>query len=111
MTSGHSLGKARVDKAGLKRNGALDSLILERSETVLWTIAPPGIVLHNFARRKFMQLDAVGYSAWGFLDGARTVGEVIERTTPHGKPALRKRLHSVIRTLAYNGFIVERVDV
>jgi hypothetical protein len=97
--------------------GILDDQILERSDTVLWTIAPPGIVLHNFARRKFLQLDAKGYAAWGFLDGARTVREVIDRCCvlsdgdDRKKGDVRQELRDIVQTLAENEFVVERSDV
>ena len=96
--------------ANKKRGGTLDGLVLERSDTVLWTIAPPGIVLHNFACRKFIQLDKVGYAAWGLLDGARTVKEVIERCTA-GRSRQRIQVRSIVKTLSDNGFLVERSHV
>jgi hypothetical protein len=93
----------------------LDDLILERSDTVLWTIAPPGIVLHNFVRRQYIQLDAVGYAAWGFLDGGRTVKEVVERCSSKGQPddrtQLQRHLRGIVQTLVENGFIEERLHV
>jgi Coenzyme PQQ synthesis protein D (PqqD) len=91
-----------------KRSGGLDRLILERSDTVLWTIAPPGIVLHNFACRKYIQLDKTGYIAWGLLDGARTVREVIDRCAANGSSEKRRRVRGIVRTLADNGFLVGR---
>src|SRR5438128_12225622 len=93
-----------------KRAGSLDNLVLERSDTVLWTIAPPGIVLHNFARRKYIQLDKIGYAAWGLLDGARTVKEVIDRCAA-GRSQQRREVRSIVRTLTDNGFVVERSHV
>jgi hypothetical protein len=89
-------------------SNSLEFLVLERSDTVLWTIAPPGIVLHNFARRQYIQLDETGYAAWALLDGARSVKEVIDRCAS-GQAERRREVRSIVRTLADNGFVVERL--
>lgn len=100
--------QTRTGSAKAKHAGALDSRVLERSDKVLWTIAPPGIVLHNFAQRKFIQLDKAGYAAWGYLDGARTVGAAIDRCAPRRRPELRRRVRRIVQTLIENGFLVEK---
>lgn len=93
-----------------------DTRMLERADHVLWSLAPPGIVLHNFKRRQFLELDAIGYLAWGYLDGARTVDEVVERCCesiadqPHARAAAAKRLRDVVDMLASHGFIEERSE-
>jgi hypothetical protein len=92
-----------------------DGRLLERAETVLWTIAPPGIVLHNYVSRRFLELDAVGYRAWAFLDGARCVDDVIARccdtATSPGAASQPETIRQLIETLYANGFIVPRADV
>jgi len=96
------------------RTESADERVLERSDNVLWTIAPPGILLHNFARRRFLELDEVGYKAWGYLDGARTVDEVVARCTesagadPKSKVANIKKVHGIVQTLFAHGFVEER---
>jgi hypothetical protein len=86
---------------------------LERSETVFWTLAPPGILLHNFARRCFLELDAVGYKAWAFLDGARTVDEVVARCCKNTGDVRAQRslvgvVTNLVNTLVEHGFVEER---
>lgn len=87
---------------------AVDARVLERSDTVLWTLAGTGIVLHNFASRRFLELDAVGYRAWGFLDGARSADEVVAsvRADP-GPPAPEAELRALIEVLVEHGFVHE----
>lgn len=91
-----------------------DHRVLERSDTVLWTLAPPGIVLHNFARRLYIELDDVGYRVWAYLDGARTIDEVVARCcaeqtgSARSRRGLARRITQVIDTLFENGFIAER---
>jgi hypothetical protein len=85
-------------------------LYLERSDCVFWTLAPPGILLHNFARRRFVELDSTGYLAWGYLDGARTVTEVVmrcvARAPARSRPAARRKTLQLVRTLFDNGFVI-----
>jgi len=107
MKARSPIRRKRTGGAKTRRAEPFDNRILERSETVLWTIAPPGIVLHNFARRKYIQLDKTGYAAWGLLDGARTVKEVIERCAAD-RSQQRREVRSIVRTLADHGFVVER---
>ena len=88
-----------------------DARVLERSDTVLWSLAGDGIVLHNFVRRRFLHLDEVGYRAWAYLDGARTVEEVVALCCADGGRPQHTREHHVreiVETLAENGFIEER---
>ncbi len=87
-----------------------DDSVLERSDVVLWTLAPPGILLHNFASRRFLQLDELGYLAWGFLDGGRTVQEVITRCSSNGRTSkmAQREVRAVVKTLFQHGFIEER---
>ncbi|RSK38916.1 PqqD family protein [Hymenobacter perfusus] len=96
-----------------KSSNELDERVLERSDWVLWTLAPNGIVLHNLQRRYFLELDNLGYSVWGFLDGARTVEEVINRccsVQDNGElqPSCELHIRNMISTMAQYGFIEER---
>lgn len=90
-----------------RRRSTLDLRVLERSDDVLWTIAPPGIVLHNIARHCYLELDETGYKAWGYLDGARSVDEVVERCAAPGDG---KKVRGIVETLFANGFVEERKD-
>ncbi len=94
---------------------AQDNRKMERSDSVLWTLSPTGIVLHNFRIRRYLELDQVGYRAWALLAGARTVDEVIERSVPgststRSATALSRRLRQTIQTMAAHGFLQERPD-
>ncbi|MBI2625662.1 hypothetical protein HYW68_01275 [Candidatus Parcubacteria bacterium] len=108
--------RKQAEKSRNRPKGTSDARILERSDTVLWTIAPPGIVLHNFACRRFLELNAVGYKAWAFLDGARTVDEVVARcstgdgSSDQGRRASQRKVRHIVDTLAAYGFVVERSD-
>jgi hypothetical protein len=84
---------------------------LERSDEVLWTIAPPGIVLHHLPLHFFLELDALGYSVWAFLDGARPVDEVVSRAVaaqPDGADALAAQ--EIVEVLSLYGFVTERSE-
>lgn len=89
--------------------------LLERSDTVLWTLSPGGIVLHNFAKRVFLELDEVGYRTWAFLDGARAVDEVVARVCVDSAVGngtrtrdIEPRVREIVDTLLEHGFVVER---
>lgn len=79
-----------------------------------WSLAPAGVVLHNFVHRRLIEMDKAGYYAWGFLDGARTVDEVVQRSIERLAPRPRARLtvardlRILIDTLLENGFIEAR---
>lgn len=90
---------------------APDTRTFERSDSVLWTVSSPGVVLHNFARRTFLELDATGYAVWGFLDGARPVDEVVAMTVEatDGDESAR-RVREIVTMLIEHGFVEERVD-
>lgn len=82
-----------------------DLRVLERSDTVLWTLAPGGIVLHNFALHCFLELDEVGYRLWGYLDGARTVEDAVRLVAASGD---EEKVRETISTLVEYGFVTER---
>jgi len=98
----------------LSSSDSLGTRLLERSDNVLWTIAPPGILLHNFAQGRFLELDELGYKAWGYLDGARTVDEVIAQSlaaagaASTSSAAAVKKVRTIVQTLFANGFVEER---
>jgi len=88
--------------------------VFERSDSVLWTDALPGIVLHNLETQRYLELGELGYRAWALLDGARPVGEVIARLTSavtDNEPAVvAAEVWEIVVTLAENGFVMERRD-
>lgn len=89
--------------------------IFERSDSVLWTLAGSGAVLHNFACRTFLELDPTGYVIWGFLDGARPVEEVVTMAVEAGSERIdrserEKRVREIVTTLIEHGFVEERAD-
>jgi hypothetical protein len=80
---------------------------------VLWSLAGNGIVLHNFVRRRYLYLDEVGYKAWAYLDGARTVEDVVALCCAGGArtPRARERhVREIVDTLVEYGFIEERIS-
>lgn len=95
-----------------KRSPKVDMRFLERSDTVLWSLAPGGIVLHNYARRCFLELDQLGYRLWGLLDGARPVEEVVRSpqvAQSGGKNGTSESAaREIVATLVAHGFVEER---
>lgn len=84
---------------------------LERHDNVLWSLSPEGLVLHHLDSGAYLELDKLGYWAWCFLDGARTVGEILDKrpdTDGEKAGAGIEKLALIIETLRDNGFIVER---
>jgi hypothetical protein len=97
----------------VKENTKRDIRRLERSDTVLWSLSPMGIVLHNFALRKFIELDQTGYRLWSLLDGSRCVDDVVSmcrqsrEDSPYRAPSERK-IRDIVTLLSAYGFIVKR---
>ena len=84
--------------------------LLERGDTVLWTLTGHGIILHNFASHRFLELDEIGYRTWGYLDGARPVDEVISCVLAGGFDPPRDGLEvrALITGLFEYGFVRQR---
>jgi hypothetical protein len=84
--------------------------LLERGDTVLWTLTGHGVILHNFASHLFLELDEVGYRTWGYLDGARPVDEVISCVAAGGSdsPSDRREVGALIAVLLEHGFVQQR---
>lgn len=88
----------------------IGTYLLERGDTVLWTLTGHGVILHNFASHQFLELDETGYCAWAYLDGARSVKDVIEcvlaaRCDASDAPSARRRLGALIAALFEHGFV------
>jgi hypothetical protein len=93
--------------------GLRTELVLERSDRVLWTIARKGILLHNIEQRLFFELDQLGYLLWSYLDGGRTVADVLTACCPDAGRAgvLTRRIAlDIVETLFTFGFVQERED-
>jgi hypothetical protein len=103
--------KGRVQAA---TRAAPSKITLERSDMVLWSLSPRGIVLHDLIRNAYLELDEVGYRTWGFLDGARTLEETIDlsaRSIAGGRDAaVTRKVRRAVRALQSQGFLVERTD-
>lgn len=96
----------------------LGSLRLERSDNVLWSLTPSGIILHDLLTGRYMELDGSGYRLWSLLDGARSVDEVVKLAPSLDAPTLLRGVApdspqddaGMLRTidaLLQNGFIGE----
>ena len=48
----------------------------EKQETILWALTPDGIVLHNFANRKYVELKGEEHLIWSYLDGAHSLKDI-----------------------------------
>lgn len=104
-------GKTTFSK--LNGNPKRDIRRLERSDTVLWSLSPMGIVLHNFALRKFVELDQTGYRLWSLFDGSRCVDDVVSmcrqsREDSSYRAPSEKKIHDIVALLSAYGFIVKR---
>lgn len=115
MTSKHSV--LRLSAAGSLEKASrvlnLDARRLERSDTVLWSLSPKGIVLHNFVRREYIELDQTGYLLWSLLDGSRSIDQVIVMCREHQGAKLNRipspiKMQEIISLLFMHEFIVER---
>jgi hypothetical protein len=86
----------------------------ERSDSVLWTDALPGIVLHNLETQRYLELGEVGYRAWALLDGARPMGDVVARLDAAPDDGTRgtraAKVWEIVILLVEHRFIVERRD-
>lgn len=87
---------------------ATGSLVLERSDYVLWSIAPQGIVLHELRGHRYMELDRAGYLLWGLLDGARSVDEVVALGLIKTPGSADTEIRRTIKTLLAHDFIEPR---
>jgi hypothetical protein len=98
--------------------GRLLSMLLERSDFVLWSLSPNGIVLHHLDDGIYLELDALGYLLWGLLDGGRTVEEVmqlseelsVQRGIHLELAVVRDKMRQIISVLLHNRFVVEVED-
>lgn len=115
MTSKHSV--LRLSTAGsLEKTDRFldkDAHRLERSDAVLWSLSPKGIVLHNFIRREYIELDQTGYLLWCLLDGSRSIDQVITMCREQQGVKLSripspKKMREIISLLFMHEFIAER---
>ena len=86
-----------------------DRRLLQRSEDVLWSIAPPGVMLHHLGLGVYLELDALGYALWAYLDGARSVDEaVLQAAGAVGGDGSLANAWEMLSTLDHYGFVIER---
>jgi len=48
----------------------------EKEDTILWALTPDGILLHNFANRKYVELKGKDHLIWSYLDGAHSLNDI-----------------------------------
>lgn len=90
------------------------SLYYEKGDTVLWALTPEGIVLHNFADRKYVELKGPEHLVWSYLDGAHSLEDIRARIS--GNPqtedgsgeALGKLIEGTFEQLLAGGFITKK---
>ncbi len=92
----------------VERSGQL----FERGDNVLWTLSAQGAFLHNFESRRFLELDELGYRTWAFLDGARSVEQVVECVLAGSQASavIEARVDALIATMVDHGFVQPRCD-
>jgi hypothetical protein len=48
----------------------------EKEDTILWALTPEGILLHNFANRRYVELKGKEHLIWSYLDGAHSLKDI-----------------------------------
>ena len=88
--------------------------LYEKGDTILWALTPEGIVLHNFANRKYVELKGPEHLVWSYLDGAHSLEDIRARISiaPQAEngseEALRKLIDSTFEQLFEGGFITKK---
>lgn len=103
MNSCDSFSQPRLGYSSVGRK------FFERSDNVLWSLSPKGIVLHNLISGSYIELDQDGYRTWCYLDGARAVDEVLDRCVgPDSvRGSKRRKILRIVNTLVKHGFAEE----
>lgn len=92
------------------------SAYYEKSDTVLWALTPEGVLLHNFANQKYVELKGTEHLVWAYLDGAHNLDDVCARiATISGKrnetPGdLRRLIQDTFERLLVGSFVMERLS-
>lgn len=87
----------------------------EKNSTVLWTLTPEGIVLHNFVNRQFVELKGFAHLVWAYLDGVHRLEEIhakimdINDTETLSSDDVNQIIQTTFEELLSGQFIVERV--
>ena len=92
------------------QSSSVGRMVVERSENVLWSLSPKGIVLHNLVSGGYIELDQDGYRTWAFLDGARAVEDVVVRCAEPDSDRNRSKRRKILRIidkLVEHGFAEE----
>lgn len=95
----------------LTRPAPVAPALWEKADTVLWAFTPDGIVLHNFARGLYLDLDAGAHVVWSYLDGVHTTAAIADKLCETAafagmsKPGRIRQVKRVMADLAAGGFI------
>jgi hypothetical protein len=84
--------------------------LFEKSDDVLWAFLPNGIILHQFSRRQFIELEGIDADIWRYCDGTRNgidMSVLIAPLTDRvGAGQMHEHVASVLASLFDGGFVV-----
>lgn len=86
----------------------------EKADSVLWAFTPHGIILHNFERSAFLELDGPAHMIWSFLDGLHGDDDIVDKLAAvpelagSGPDMRRDLVRRVLSDLVEGGFLVRR---
>ena len=88
----------------------------EKADSVLWAFTPTGIILHNFQKGAFIQLDGPEHLIWSHLDGVHSDEDIVAKLSDdpglsHSPKAVRELLVArVLADLITGGFVARRAQ-
>lgn len=84
--------------------------VLEKNDNVLWAFMPNGIILHNYERREFIELQGLEADVWAYCDGAHTVEDIhcILSIHQNGNGVDVAQVCETVRKLTKAGFLRKR---
>ncbi|MBS1582076.1 MAG: PqqD family peptide modification chaperone [Bacteroidetes bacterium] len=79
--------------------------MLKKNEAVMWAFTANGIVLHNTARARFIELDEVGERIWSYVDGSHSAEQILEKLRALRPELAEGTLDTVLADLEGGEFI------
>lgn len=107
--------RCSMSEAALARHRLPDDY-WEKSDNVLWAFTPRGIILHNFQRGAFLELDGAEHVIWSHLDGLHGDDDIVDKLASvpelegRGRAALHDLVQRVLADLVEGGFVVRRAS-
>ena len=86
----------------------------EKEDTILWALTPEGILLHNFANRRYVELKGKEHLIWSYLDGAHSLNDIsalLSNGQPEGNGSAdgpNELVEETCKRLLAGGFIARK---